>query len=154
MLHRVSVFIILLHRLSILSSFSTNYLFLSSSSTEYLFYHPAPHTICIIILLLHVSVLSSSSIEYLFCHPPPPSIYFIILLHSVSVLSFSSEELQDCPPPPPILQQVEHVKVIITSSGQPLLITPVDQKLRDLKTLKQHYYPEVPWPQSHSSIIP
>ena len=43
--------------------------------------------------------------------------------------------------------------MIITSSGQPLLITPVDQKLRDLKTLKQHYYPEVPWPQPHSSII-
>jgi len=44
-------------------------------------------------------------------------------------------------------QEPVHVKVMITDSGQPVLVkqTPVDQKLRELRTLKQHYYPEGGW---------
>ena len=45
-------------------------------------------------------------------------------------------------------RQVEskpHMKVILSPSGQPVIITHFDQKLRDLKTLKQHYYPEGGW---------
>ena len=37
------------------------------------------------------------------------------------------------------------MKVIISPSGQPVIITQFDQKLRDLRTLKQHYYPEGGW---------
>ena len=37
------------------------------------------------------------------------------------------------------------LQVIITESGQPVSVTPFDQKLRDLRTLKQHYYPEGGW---------
>ena len=118
---------------------------MSSSFINCLRKHIPTSSVSVVLPLHQVSVLTSSSTEYLFYHHPP----------RVSVLSLlsCSKELQDYPPPPPIVPQVEHVKVIITSSGQPLLITPVDQKLRDLKTLKQHYYPEVPWPQSQSSII-
>ena len=45
-------------------------------------------------------------------------------------------------------RQVEsksHMKVILSPSGQPVIITHFDQKLRDLRTLKQHYYPEGGW---------
>ena len=38
-----------------------------------------------------------------------------------------------------------HMKVILSPSGQPVIITHFDQKLRDLRTLKQHYYPEGGW---------
>ena len=42
-------------------------------------------------------------------------------------------------------RQRGHAKVIISASGQPLLVTPFDQKLKDWRTLKQHYYPEGGW---------
>jgi len=41
--------------------------------------------------------------------------------------------------------QADHVKVIISASGQPVIVTPLDQKLKDWRTLKQHYYPEGGW---------
>ena len=37
------------------------------------------------------------------------------------------------------------VQVIISKTGSPVLVSPFDQKLRDLRTLKQHYYPEGGW---------
>ena len=37
------------------------------------------------------------------------------------------------------------MKVIISASGQPVLVSPFDQKLKDWRTLKQHYYPEGGW---------
>ena len=35
--------------------------------------------------------------------------------------------------------------MIISASGQPVLVSPFDQKLKDWRTLKQHYYPEGGW---------
>ena len=35
--------------------------------------------------------------------------------------------------------------MILSASGQPVLVSPFDQKLKDWRTLKQHYYPEGGW---------
>ena len=35
--------------------------------------------------------------------------------------------------------------MIISASGQPVLVSSLDQKLKDWRTLKQHYYPEGWW---------
>ena len=39
----------------------------------------------------------------------------------------------------------DHVKLIISASGKPLMLNNLDQKLKDWRTLKQHYYPEGGW---------
>ena len=41
-------------------------------------------------------------------------------------------------------QQPDNVKVIIAKNGQ-VVLNAADQKLRELRTLKQHYYPEGGW---------
>ena len=41
-------------------------------------------------------------------------------------------------------QQPDSVKVIIARNGQ-VVINAADQKLQELRTLKQHYYPEGGW---------
>ena len=41
-------------------------------------------------------------------------------------------------------EQPDRVKVIIAKNGQ-VVLSAADQKLRELKTLKQHYYPEGGW---------
>ena len=41
-------------------------------------------------------------------------------------------------------QQPDRVKVVIAKNGQ-VVLNAADQKLRELRTLKQHYYPEGGW---------
>jgi len=63
-----------------------------------------------------------------------PFVCYFILLNTACTCQEEEEE-----------ERPDLVKVIISSSGKPVVVTPFDQKLRDLRTLKQHYYPEGGW---------